>query len=525
MPILPQSPAKAIKQKIISLIHNSNQLNDILQIHAFLIKASLQSNNFIITKLLCKLSLKSSANLRYARNVFDEMPSPDTFLYNTIIRAYLNSQNHVECLSLFLRLRRQDHLFVDSFSLSLVVQACGRSGFVKCGQTVHTQILKLGFDSDLFVQTGLIEMYVKFGWVGFAKKVFGGMKDQDLVSFNVLLAEYVRIGEMGLARQLFDKMSQRDLVSWNTMIHGYASLGHVGTFASARSDTCGDKDLVSSSSMVACYSKSSMSHEALKLFNEMQLAKLLPDKITVVSVLSACGDLGALGMVNTIHKYINRNRIEIDIKLGTSLVDTYAKCGDIDNSSKVFSSMKTRDVFTWSAMIMGLANHGYGDVAIDHFNKMISEGIKPNGITLIGVLTACSHIGLVNNGWKYFNAMSDEYGLTPEIEHYGCMVDMLSRAGHIDAARSLINDMPFEPDAIIWRTLLGACKIYKNVEMAEEATSKILSLEGYKDGNYVLLSNVYSEAKKWDKVLNVRNKMKEIRIQKVPGSSSTEVSD
>ncbi|KAI3829431.1 hypothetical protein L1987_03555 [Smallanthus sonchifolius] len=487
--ILPHHPTKSIEQKLISLIHHSTELH---HIHAFLLKTSLQSNNFLIANLLRNFPFNSSNNLRYARSLFDEMPSPDTFLWNTMIRAYLNSQNHNECLSLFFQLRRQNHLFVDSFSLSLVVQACGRSGFGQNGQTIHTQVLKLGFGTDLFVQTGLTEMYVKLGWVECARKVFDEMKDPDLVSYNVLLAEYVRIGEMGFARQLFDKMPQRDLVSWNTMIHGYTL-------------------------------KSALSHEALRLFKEMRLGKMLPDKITVVGVLTACGDLGALCMGKTVHEYIERNRIGIDVKVGTSLVNMYAKCGDIDNAMNVFNGVENKDVFLWSVMIMGLASHGYGDVALDHFRNMISEGVKPNGVTFIGVLSACSHIGLVSNGWKYFNSMRDAYGLEPEIEHYGCMVDILCRAGHLDAARDVIRNMPFKPDAIIWRTVLGACRIYKNVELAEEANSKIVSLEAHDDGNYVLLSNIYSQDDKWDKAVNIRRKMNEISIQKVVGNSSIEV--
>ncbi|KAI7724918.1 hypothetical protein M8C21_012696, partial [Ambrosia artemisiifolia] len=372
---------------------------------------------------------------------------------------------------------------------------CGRACFVHNGQTVHTQVVKLGFGNDLFVQTGVIEMYVKFKCVEFARKVFDETPQRDLVMCNVLLAEYARIGEMGLARRVFDEMLKRDLVSWNTMIHGYSLQGGLG-----------------------------MAHEALSLFNEMRLGKILPDKITFVSVLSACSDLGALGMGKMVHEYIERRRIEIDVKLGTCLVNMYAKCGDIDNALKVFNPLKDKDVFLWSVMIMGLANHGYGDVALDHFHAMISEGVKPNGITFVGVLSACSHTGLVNDGWNYFNSMRDVYGLKPEIEHYGCMVDILCRAGCLDAARNVIRNMPFKPDARIWRTVLAACKIYKNVELAEEATSEIRSLEAYDDGNYVLLSNIYSEDNKWDKAVNIRRKMDEIRIQKVVGNSSVESS-
>ncbi|KAL4562536.1 hypothetical protein LXL04_034743 [Taraxacum kok-saghyz] len=502
MAMLPHSPAKTIKQKVLSLIHDSKELHIIFQIHAFLLKTSLQSNNFIVTKLLRNFSLNSSNNLRYARSFFDEMPSPDTFLWNTMIRAYLNSQNHDECLSLFLQLRRQDRLFIDSFSLSLVVQACGRSGFLQNGQTIHAQVFKLGFTNDLFVQTGLTEMYVKFGWIELARKVFSEMKDPDLVSYNVMLAEYMRIGEIGLARQLFDNMPQRDLVSWNTMIHGYASPPH------------GDKDLVSCNTQ---------SQEALNLFHKMQLSKFLPDKITIVSVLSACADLCALSTGTTVHKYIIQNQIKIDIKLATSLVNMYAKCGDIDTASNIFHNIKKKDVFLWSAMIMGLANHGYGELAIDHFNNMISEGIKPNGITFIGVLSACSHIGLVDKGWEYFNSMNNVYGLRPQMEHYGCMVDILSRSGHLNAARDVIRNMPFEPDVIIWRGLLGGCKMYKNVELGEEINRKILSLDGFHDGNYVMLSDIYCQGKRWEEAQDIRREMEEINIKKVPGMSSIEV--
>lgn len=174
-------------------------------------------------------------------------------------------------------------------------------------------------------------------------------------------------------------------------------------------------------------------------------------------------------------------------------------------------------------MISGLANHGFSEVALDHFSNMISQGIKSNDITFIGMLSVCSHIGLVDKEWAYFNSMSKIYDITPKIEHYGRMVDILGRAGPLQEARQLITKMPFEPDAVIWKAFLGACKSYKNVELAEEATAKHLTLEPHADGNYVLLSNIYSQAKKWDKVVNVRRMMKNINIQKVLESNLIEV--
>ncbi|XP_059624809.1 pentatricopeptide repeat-containing protein At5g66520-like [Cornus florida] len=523
--VLLNSHAKTIEQKVMSVIQDSTKLVHLLQIHSFIIKTSLDRNNFIVAKLLRRIfssSSSSSTELPYARSLFDAISLPDTFIWNTMIRAYLNSQNPNESLSLFVQMRLQQGIFVDSFSLSLVLQACGRSTDCSNGRTIHTQVLKLGFGCDLFIQTALIEMYAKFGHIDVAHNVFDEMTDPDLVSYNVLLAEYVRVGEISSAQELFDKMPDKDLVSWNTMIHGYASRGELGVAKKLFDRTC-EKDVVSWSSIIAAYAKSRQSNEALRLFHEMQVANIVPDKITMVSVLCACGDVGALGMGKMVHECIERNRIEIDLKLGTALVDMYGKCGDIDSSMRVFNQMNKRDVFAWSAMIMGLANHGLGELALDHFSRMISEEIKPNDVTFIGVLSACSHIGLVDKGWIYFKSMNDGYGVTPKLEHYGCMVDILGRAGRLQEARELIRSMPIAPDAIAWRAFLGACRIYKNVELAEEATVNLLELEPHVDGNYVLLSNIYSQAKKWDKVVNIRRMMKDINIQKAPGSSSVEV--
>lgn len=438
-----------------------------------------------------------------------------------MIRAYLNAHDPQESISLFSQMRLLHATPVDSFSLSLVLQACGRSNDAQMGKKIHTHVFKLGFVADLFVQTALVEMYARSVDVRVALQVFDEMPRPDLVSYNVLLAECVRAGEIGLARKVFDEMPERDLVSWNTLIHGYAAGGDLDAARQLFDWSC-KKDLVSWSSMITGYARSRQSNEALRLFREMQLAKVVPDGVTMVSVLSACGDVGALAVGKMVHEYIRMNGIEIDVKLGTSLLDMYAKCGDLENSLEVFNDMHVRDVLTWSAMIMGLANHGCGEVALDHFSRMLSEGIKPNDITFVGVLTACSHAGLVTRGWSYFTSMN-EYGVSPKIEHYGCMVDLLGRAGRLQEAKDFIVNMPFVPDAIVWRALLGACRIHKNVELAEEAIINLLELEPHVDGHYVLLSNIYAQGKRWDNVANVRKMMRGKSIQKVPGSSTIEV--
>ncbi|KAF9589453.1 hypothetical protein IFM89_023868 [Coptis chinensis] len=304
-------------------------------------------------------------------------------------------------------------------------------------------------------------------------------------------------------------MPAKDLVSWNTMIHGFATCGDVGT-ARQLFDMSSERDLVSWSSMIAGYAKSRQSNEALILFHDMQSANVRPDRVTMVSVLFACGDLGALGMGKIVHEYIDRNKVEIAVKLGTSLVDMYAKYGDIENSLKVFNGMGVKDVLTWSAVIIGRANHGFGEHALDYLAKMISGGIKANDITFIGVLSACSHVGVVDRGWTYFTSMNDKYGVTPKIEHYGCMVDLLVEFGDTSRGkRALLEICPLLPDAIVWRTFISACKIHKNMELVEEATVNLLELEPHMDGNYVLLSNMYAQGKKWDDVVNVRRRMRD----------------
>lgn len=505
--ILQRHTRNAMEQRIASLVQKSKSHTHLLQLHAFCIKSR---DNFLQGKLLSALvSLSSPHNLHYARSVFDSFSFPDTFIWNTMMRAYLNAQMPQESLTLHFQMRLRHDVLLDSFSLSLVLQACGRLMDSENGLKIHALVVKLGFCPDLFVQTALIEMYAKCGCIEYAAKVFDYMEEPDLVSYNVLLAEYVRIGEIGMAHDLFDKMLERDVVSWNTIIHGYASLGDVGASKKPFHIPTREQRL--------------QSNESLKLFHDMQLANMVPDKITLISVLNACGNLGALGMGKMIHEYIERNGVQIDMKLGTSLLDMYAKCGDIDSSLRMFEFMNEKDVFTWSVMIMGLANHGFGNLALDYFTKMVTEGTEPNDVTFIGVLSACSHIGLVETGWTYFKSMNSLYGVTPKIEHYGCMVDILGRAGCLQEAMELIRAMPFAPDAIVWRAFLGACRIHKNVELAEEATVNLLELEPHADGNYVLLSNIYSQEMKWDKVVNLRRMMRNASVQKVPGSSSIEV--
>ncbi|CAN6199971.1 unnamed protein product [Urochloa humidicola] len=457
---------------------------------------------------------------------------PDAFLLTTAMRGYLRACLPQQAL-LMLRslLPRAPRLLGNSFSLSLALKATAALsasvpttlGLGQLGAaSLHACALKSGFAAaDLFVRTALVEAYAKSGRADLARAAFDEAPRRDVFLCNVMLAAYVARSEVAEARKVFDGMRDRDMVSWNTMIHGYAVKGEV-SMAREIFDGMKNRDAFSWSSMMSAYAKGRRSKEALELWGEMRAARVDPDCITMVSVLSACGDMGALAVGAEVHQFVESNGIQVDVKLGTALIDMYAKCGDIENSLRVFHSMTAKDVLTWSSMIMGLANHGLGHDALSLFSRMISEGVQPNEITFIGVLIACTHLGLVSDGKKYFSSMSVVHGVAPKVEHYGCMVDLLGRSGHIEEARQLIRDMPFEPDAIIWRALLGACRIYKNVAVAEEAMAKLRVLDPHSDGHYVLLSNIYAQANSWEGVAEMRTMLRRENIQRIPGRSSIE---
>ncbi|KAG8099266.1 hypothetical protein GUJ93_ZPchr0013g36550 [Zizania palustris] len=450
--------------------------------------------------------------------------SPDVLYATTAMRAYLRACLPLQSL-LLLRglLPRAPRLLANSFSLSVALQACASAAApAALGASLHACALRSGFAAaDLFVRTAIVEMYAKCGRVDLARTAFDEAPRRDVFLCNVMLAAYVARCEVAEARKVFDGMRAKDLVSWNTMLHGYAVRGQVGMAREIFDGTEG-RDVFSWSSMISAYAKGRRSKEALELWREMLAVGIVPDCITLVSVLAACSDLAALHIGADVHQFVESNMVELDLKLGTALIDMYAKCGDIDSAHRVFDAMPAKDVLTWSSMIIGMANHGLGHDSLRLFSKMISEGMKPNGITFIGVLIACTHVGLVSDGKKHFRSMSEEHGVEPTVEHYGCMVDLLGRAGHVEEARQLIRSMPFEPDAIIWRALLGACRIHKNVEVAEEAMAKLRVLDPLGDGHYVLLSNIYAQANSWEGVAEMRKTIKRESIQRIPGRSSIE---
>jgi pentatricopeptide repeat protein len=257
----------------------------------------------------------------------------------------------------------------------------------------------------------------------------------------------------------------------------------------------------------------------------MHLTGIKPNSVTYASILPACGNLAALGYGKEFHNDIVKSGFQSDVFVGNGLVDMYAKCGNIEDAFKVFDEMPSRNVVSWTAMIVGYAMHGYGIEALQLFGKMQNSGMKPNHVTFVGVLSACCNAGLVDDGRWYFDCMSRDYDITPAMKHYCCMVDLLGRAGHLDEARDFINKMPISPDAALWGSLLSACRIHNNIELGEHVAEQLFDSEPNNPAHYVLLSNIYAAAGKWDDVQNVRRLMKERKVERMPGCSWIEVNN
>ncbi|OMO88275.1 hypothetical protein COLO4_20333 [Corchorus olitorius] len=421
-------------------------------LHARLIKSGLQNDTVSLRPLLLSCVASAPESLSYARSLFARIPSPDRFAYNTLIRAHAHS-SPFHAVSLFSTMRRRG-LNPDHFTFPFVLKACAR---LHVGHETHSLVIKLGLDSNIYIQNALISYYGSFG--------------------SVTEALY-----------LFDQMPEKDLVSW--------------------------------SSMISCFANNKFWYDALDLFREMQsVGNFKPDEVVMLSVVSAVSSLGALELGKWIDAFVSRTGVKRTVSLGTALVDMYSRCGSIDDSLVVFNAMPVKNVLTWTVLINGLAVHGRATEALRVFYEMKKTGLKPDHVTFNSVLVACSHGGLVDDGWRVFNSMKKDYGMEPTIEHYGCIVDLLGRAGMLHEAFKFVERMPIRPNAVIWRTLLGACVRHNDLKLAEKAKEKIYELDPNHDGDYVLLSNAYGGVGQWFEKANVRKSMREKRIGKNPGYS------
>ncbi|XP_022714800.1 putative pentatricopeptide repeat-containing protein At3g15930 [Durio zibethinus] len=458
------------------------------ELHGHVVKFGFASNAFVQNALIHMYSL--CGQMEIARAVFDISCKMDVITWNVILTGYNRVKQYDETSKLF-REMEKNGLIPTSVTLVSLLSACSKLRDLEIGKRVHKHIKKCEIEPNLILENALMDLYAACGEMDVAVGIFDGMKTRDVISWTTIVSGFVNKGEIELARNYFDQMPERDNVSWTAMIDGYIR--------------------------VNCFK------EALVLFRQMQASNIRPDEFTVVSILTACAHLGALQIGEWIKAYIDRNKVKNDVFVGNALIDMYFKCGSVAKAQRVFSEMPRRDKFTWTAMIVGLAINGHGEEALGMFSEMLRASIKPDEITYIGVLCACTHAGMVDEGRKCFASMTTEHGVEPNVAHYGCIVDLLGRAGHLQEACDVIKNMPMKPNSIVWGALLGGCRVHKDVEIAEMAAKQILELDPENGAVYVLLCNIYASCKRWDSLHELRESMMDRGIKKTPGCSLIEM--
>ncbi|XP_059644449.1 pentatricopeptide repeat-containing protein At2g22410, mitochondrial-like [Cornus florida] len=580
-----------IHESIHLLLEKCTHMRELKQLHAQIILQGLTQQTLTLGKLVSFCAVAESGDLQYAQVVFDEIPEPNRYMYNSLIRGYSNSDDPLKAIRLYHQMISSG-LSPNEFTFPFVLKVCAFKSAYLDAVLVHGHAIKLGFVSQVCVQNALINVFVVCGLIHCARKVFADIGDRTLVSWNSMIGGYSKMGcckeafllfremrELGVvpdeftfvnllsvcsqtcdlesgryvhsyievtgsktdiyvqnalvdmyakcghlhtAQAFFDRMLDKNVVSWTSMVSAYAKHGLID-FAQKFFEQMPVKNVVSWNSMISCYVQEGRCREALDLFGEMCNSRVVPDETTLVSVLSSCSQLGDLVMGKRTHNYICSNNITPSITLSNALVDMYAKCGPVQIALDIFLEMPEKNVVSWNVMIRALALHGCGFKAIQLFEKMQGSGIWPDEITFMGMLCACSHSGLVDIGRYYFDRMGLIYGIPYEIEHYACMVDLLGRGGHLEEAIKLIGGMPMKPDVVVWGALLGACRTHGNFMVGKQILKQLLELEPHSGGLYVLLSNIYCEARRWDDVKKIRKLMKDHRIKKGNAISSIEI--
>ncbi|KAL6545430.1 hypothetical protein OROGR_009304 [Orobanche gracilis] len=489
---------KTIKppKDITLIIQQCKTLNHIKQIHASLVKhPSFRKPAAVNSFLLFTATSINSAFFSYGCALFQSLLQRTTFQYNTMIRGYLQSNQPREAILCYKDMLK-DGLIRNNYTFTPLVKACSKvlPELWYVGLLIHAHVFKLGFCVDPFIVSALIELCASNHDMGTAEELFEGIPVRDVVLWTAMIDGYGIAGDVGRAREWFDKMPQRNVISW--------------------------------SAIMAAYSRASDFKEVLCLYRRMEDLGFKPNESVLVSALTACANVGALAQGLWLHSYAMKCRFETNSILATSLVDMYSKCGCVKLALNVFEDIHNKDSAAWSAIISGLASNGEGVKSLELFDVMISSGTRPTEVTFVAVLTACTHAKLLEKGLYLFASMSKIYKIEPKMEHYACVVDLLARSGKLVEAEKFIEekmDGIFDGDKNVWGALLGACRVYGNVDIGNKLWSKLVKKGVVDYGIHVLAYNMYREAG-WDAEAKcVRRLIEKEEMKKIPGCSAVEV--
>lgn len=526
------------------------------QLHANMVTSGkLQDNAYLNTKLAAFYA--GCGRMSEAQVIFDDTVLKNSFLWNSMIRGFACYGHSLYSLLLYREMLSYGQK-ADNFTYPFVLKACGDLLLVEIGRRVHGEVVVSGLESDIYVCNSLMAMYAKFGDMESARVVFGRMLKRDLTSWNTMISGYVNNENPKEATVIFELLQKSRLSADGTTllgllsacaelmalkqgkgIHGYVVRNNGEIFNEFLTNaliemycTCKSvidarilfegakcKDVVSWNSMISGYERNGDAFESIKLFCRMVKEGAAPNEVTVVALLGVCGQITALQFGMSVHSYLFKQGYGVNIIVGTSLLDMYSKCGSLSCSRHVFDDLPEKNMVSWSAMIAGYGAHGRGREAISIFHEMVRNCFIPDEGILTSVLSACSHAGLVNEGKEIFHRMTMEYSVKPGLTHYSCLVDLLGRAGNLDEAYDLVLTMEVDPTCDIWAALLSACRLHRNVKLAEISAQKVFEMNPKDVSSYICLSNVYAAEKQWDDVNRVRTLIRGKGLIKPPGCS------
>ncbi|KAL3613463.1 hypothetical protein CASFOL_042726 [Castilleja foliolosa] len=530
------------------------------QAHCLVVKLIGFDDVFVHSSMLnvyCKLGF-----LDDGRKLFDEMPERNSITWSTMISGYASRRMANEALWIFKKmLSEEEKEEMNEFIFTSVLSAFTSSEFVDKGKQVHCLAIKNGLTEICSVGNAVVTMYSKCGSLTDAVTVFELSNDKNSITWSAMITGHAQSGAGEKALLLFQKMhfcgltpseytlvgvlnacSDTNEINLGKLVHAYlvklgfecqmyimtalidmyAKCGFV-VEAQKGFDCLDEADIVLWTSMIGGYVQNGENESAVNLYCRMQTEGIAPNELTMASVLKACSGLSALEQGKQMHAHVVKNGFNLEVPIGSALSTMYAKCGSLEDGYTVFRRMPARDVVSWNAMISGLSQNGLVFEAIELFAEMQLDGTKPDEVTFVNILFACSHMGLVDRGMKYFELMSEQFGLVPKVEHYACVVDLLGRAGKLDKAKKFIESAKIDHGLYLWRILLSACRNHRNYELGAYAGEKLMELGSRESSAYVLLSSIYSALGRLDDVERVRRMMSGRGISKEPGCSWIEL--
>ncbi|KAL4382704.1 hypothetical protein S245_014410 [Arachis hypogaea] len=526
-------------------------------VHACVYKLGHHTDAFVGTALIDAYSV--CGNVEVARQVFDGICCKDMVSWTGMISCYAENHFYEDSLQLFCQMRSMGYN-PNNFTISGALKSCLGLEAYDVGKSVHGSALKTCYNRDIYVGTALLELYAKSGEIVEAQRFFEEMPKNDLIPWSLMIARYAQSDKSWEALELFRRIRQASVVPnnftfasvlqacaslvlpnmgkqihsyvlkvglllnvfvSNSLMDVYAKCGQIENSIKLFVESPEHND-VTWNTIIVGYVQSGEAEKAMNIFIRMLEYDVQPTEVTYSSVLRACASLAALEPGLQVHSLIIKTTYNKDTVVANSLIDMYAKCGRITDARVIFDKMNKQDEVSWNAMICGYSTHGLGVEALNLFDMMQQSNSKPNKLTFVGVLSACSNAGLLERGQALFKSMLKDYGIEPCIEHYTCMVWLLGRLGQFDEAAKLIGEIPYDPSVMVWRALLGACVIHKNIDLGSVCAQRVLEMEPDDDATHVLLSNMYATAKRWDKVASVRKCMQKRRVKKEPGLSWVE---